>query len=134
MSFGGWEAEITLDLWRGIGGAIAAVIGGDPEMWLDAIGRALGATLGSAAMAHWIGCQSRQITGAAIGALSGYGLWLLVLVAAGLFPKAHEMLRWLLIDTSEIEFVASMLVVTMVGTAIGSAGAVLQPTRLRVGK
>ena len=122
LSCGSSAGEVTLDLWKRIGGAVAAVIG-------DAIGRAVGAMLGSGDVAHWIGCPSPQITGAATGAVVGYGIWLFAFLAAGLFPNSHEILKWLLLETSQTELVWAMHAVTMAGAAIGSAGAALRAIR-----
>ena len=98
-------------------------------MWLDAIGRAVGAMLGSGAVAHWIGCPSPQITGAATGAVVGYEIWLLAVVAVGLFPNSHAILRWLLMEASQTELGLAMLAVTMAGAAIGLARAALRAIR-----
>lgn len=74
LPVGGWTGEVALHWWEGTGSAVAAVIGGEADMWLDAIGPAGGVGLGSGAIAHWIGCPSSQITGVAIGTLVGHGI------------------------------------------------------------
>ena len=121
LSIGGWAGEGTINWYKGIGSAVAAVIGEDADMWLDATGRAVGAVLGSGVVAYWIGCPSHQITGAATGALVGYWMWVLVFVGAGLFPNSHEALKWLLMETTQTEWAWAMFGVTMSGATIGMA-------------
>lgn len=116
LPLAGWGGDITLELWRTVGSATAAAIGGETEIWMDSIARAVGAMLGSGILAQLTGCSSRQSAGASVGAIAGYGVWFLSVVAIGLLPA----LKWVLIAVDDVAFGLAMYAAAMVGAAFGS--------------
>ena len=104
LSLLGLAGEVTLDLLKGMGGAVSALIGGDAEMcWMPLpapLAQCSGAEplrIGLAAHRPWsLALQPER--------LRRFGIWLLAVTAIELFPNSHTILFRLLMDTSQTEF------------------------------